>query len=132
MSHRFHGDQDSISAATIHIFGGETPELEHKGTPSMTNALIDAAVSAIAGKITGGFDGSAKFVIEGEGAIMVDGAGVRAADDSDDADVTMTADSDTFQDILAGDLDPTSAFMSGKLKLDGDMGTAMKLGSALS
>jgi len=98
----------------------------------MTNALIDAAVSAIAGKITGGFDGSAKFVIEGEGAIMVDGAGVRAADDSDDADVTMTADSDTFQDILAGDLDPTSAFMSGKLKLDGDMGTAMKLGSALS
>jgi putative sterol carrier protein len=33
---------------------------------------------------------------------------------------------------MAGDLNPTSAFMSGKLKLDGDMGTAMKLGSALS
>jgi putative sterol carrier protein len=98
----------------------------------MTNAVIDAAVSAISEKITGGFDGSAKFVIEGEGAVIVDGAGVRAADDSDEADVTMTADSDTFQEILSGDLNPTSAFMTGKLKLDGDMGTAMKLGSVLS
>jgi putative sterol carrier protein len=71
-------------------------------------------------------------VIEGEGAVIVDGGGVRAATDADDADVTMTADSDTFQEIMAGDLNPTSAFMSGKLKLDGDMGTAMKLGSALS
>ena len=98
----------------------------------MTNAVIDAAVSAISEKISGGFDGSAKFVIEGEGAVIVDGAGVRAAEETDDADVTMTADSDTFQDILSGDLNPTSAFMTGKLKLDGDMGTAMKLGSALS
>jgi putative sterol carrier protein len=94
-------------------------------------SMIDHAVSALSEKLTGGFDGSAKFVIEGEGTVLVDGAGVRAAEDGDDADVTMTADSDTFQDILSGDLDPTAAFMSGKLKLDGDMGTAMKLGSAL-
>ena len=71
-------------------------------------------------------------MIEGEGAVIVDGAGVRAATEEDTADVTMTADADTFQEILSGDLNPTSAFMSGKLKLDGDMGTAMKLGSALS
>ena len=86
----------------------------------------------LSAKLDGGFDGSAIFVIEGEGAVMVDGAGVREAADGDEADVTMTADADTFQDILAGDLNPTAAFMSGKLKLDGDMGTAMKLGSALS
>jgi putative sterol carrier protein len=98
----------------------------------MTNAVIEAAVAAISAKIGGGFDGSAKFVIEGEGAVIVDGGGVRAATDADAADVTMTADSDTFQDILSGGLNPTSAFMTGKLKLDGDMGTAMKLGSALS
>ncbi|MEM9756282.1 MAG: SCP2 sterol-binding domain-containing protein, partial [Pseudomonadota bacterium] len=65
-------------------------------------------------------------------AVLVDGGGVRAGDDSDEADVTMTADVDTFRDILSGDLNPTSAFMGGKLKVDGDMGTAMKLGSALS
>lgn len=94
-------------------------------------SVIDQAVAALSDKIAGGFDGSAKFEIEGEGAIMVDGAGVRAAEDGDEADVTMTADADTFQEILAGDLNPTAAFMSGKLKLDGDMGTAMKLGSVL-
>jgi putative sterol carrier protein len=94
--------------------------------------VIEAAVSAISEKLEGGFDGSAKFVIDGEGAVLVDGAGVRQATDADEADVTMTADADTFQDILSGDLDPTAAFMSGRLKLDGDMGTAMKLGNALS
>lgn len=94
--------------------------------------MIEAAVGAISQKLGGDFDGSAKFVIEGEGAVIVDGAGVRAATEEDTADVTMTADVDTFQDILSGALNPTSAFMSGKLKLDGDMGTAMKLGSALA
>ena len=98
----------------------------------MSNPVIDAAVAAISAKLGGGFDGSAKFVIEGQGAVLVDGGGVRAATEDDAADVTMSADSDTFQEILAGDLNPTSAFMTGKLKLDGDMGTAMKLGSALS
>jgi putative sterol carrier protein len=80
--------------------------------------------------MSGGFDGTAKFVIEGEGAIVIDSEGVRASED--DADVTLTADADTFQSILEGDLDPTSAFMSGKLAVDGDMGMAMKLGSVLA
>jgi len=94
--------------------------------------VIDAAVTALSAKIDGGFDGSAKFVIEGEGAVMIDGAGVHAAQEGDAADVTMTAAADVFQDILSGDLNPTSAFMTGKLKVDGDMGAAMRLGSALS
>jgi putative sterol carrier protein len=94
-------------------------------------SMIDEAVAALSAKLAGGFDGSAKFVIEGEGAVIVDGGGVRAADDGDDADVTMTASVDTFQGILSGDVNPAMAFMSGKLKLDGDMGTAMRLGSAL-
>jgi len=95
-------------------------------------SVIDEAVAALSEKISGGFDGSAKFVIEGEGAVMVDGSGVRAADEGEEADVTMTADTDTFQSILSGDLNPTAAFMGGKLKVDGDMGMAMNLGSALS
>ena len=36
---------------------------------------------------------------------------------------------DDFKTILAGDLDPTTAFMMGKLKVEGDMGIAMKLSS---
>lgn len=92
--------------------------------------VIDAAVTALNEKLDGGFDGTAKFVIEDEGAIMLDDAGAREGDD--DADVTLSSDTDTFRAILGGDLDPTSAFMSGRLKIDGDMGAAMRLGTALS
>lgn len=94
------------------------------------STVIDGAVAALSAKLGDGFDGSAKFVIEDEGSIVLDGAGVRASDD--DTDVTLTASADTFEAILEGELDPSSAFMSGKLHIDGDMGAAMKLGSALS
>ncbi|MDA8747077.1 SCP2 sterol-binding domain-containing protein [Litoreibacter sp.] len=92
--------------------------------------VITKAVETLSAKIEGGFDGSVKFDIEGEGSIMVDAAGVRAGDE--DAECTMSADAETFEAILDGDLNPTAAFMSGKLSVDGDMGQAMKLGSVLS
>jgi len=92
--------------------------------------VINAAVEALNAKLGGaGFDGSAKFVINGEGSIMMDGEGARASDD--DADVTMTAEADVFQAILEGEQNPTAAFMTGKLSVDGDMGLAMKLAGVL-
>lgn len=93
------------------------------------SAIIDQAVTELNAKLGGGFDGSAKFVVEDEGSIVMDSDGARASDD--EADVTMTADVDTFKEILAGDLNPTSAFMTGRLKVDGDMGQAMKLAAVL-
>lgn len=92
------------------------------------SSVIEAAVAALGAKISG-LDGVAKFVIPGEGSIVVDESGVRAGDD--EADVTLTADADVFQAILEGDLNPTAAFMQGKLSVDGNMGLAMKLGAAL-
>jgi putative sterol carrier protein len=91
--------------------------------------MIDAAVKALSAKLSGGFDGVAKFVIEGEGAIMLDATGVRAGDD--EADVTLTAEADVFRAILDGEMNATMAFMTGKLKVDGSMGQAMKLGAVL-
>ena len=91
--------------------------------------VIDAAVERLNAKLQG-FDGLAKFVIPGEGTILVDQDGARAGDG--EADVTMTAEADVFRAILEGDMDPTAAFMSGKLSVDGSMGLAMKLASALS
>jgi putative sterol carrier protein len=44
----------------------------------------------------------------------------------------MTADTDTFRAILEGALNPTAAFMTGRLRIAGDMGAAMRLGSVLS
>ncbi|WP_413874424.1 SCP2 sterol-binding domain-containing protein [Albidovulum sp.] len=91
--------------------------------------VVNAAVAALSEKLSGGLPGTAKFVIAGEGALMIDGTGVRAGDE--DADVTITADRDTFEGLLSGDVNPTAAFMQGKLSIDGDMGLAMQLGAAL-
>ncbi len=91
--------------------------------------VIDRAVTELNAKLDGGFDGNAKFVIEGEGAVMMGPSGARSGDEP--ADVTLTSDTDTFRQILDGGLDPTAAFMQGRLKVDGDMGMAMKLGQAL-
>ena len=91
--------------------------------------VIEAAVAALDEKAKG-FDGTAKFVIEGEGAVYIDETGARAADD--EAEVTLTASRETFEGLLSGEVNPTMAFMSGKLTVDGSMGTAMKLGALLS
>ena len=93
--------------------------------------VIEAAVAALNAKLgDAGFDGIAKFAIEDEGNIMLDSDGARAGDDA--ADVTLSADADTFQAILTGEMDATSAFMQGSLTVDGDMGLAMQLGNVLS
>lgn len=91
--------------------------------------VINEAVTQLNAKTGGSYDGSAKFVIEGEGTIVLDEAGARAADE--ETEVTMTSDAETFKAILDGDQDPTAAFMTGKLKVDGDMGQAMKLAQVL-
>lgn len=91
--------------------------------------VVNAAVAALSEKLSGGLPGTAKFVIAGEGALMVDGSGVRAGDE--EADVTITADRETFEGLMSGNVNPTAAFMQGKLSIDGDMGLAMQLGAAL-
>lgn len=92
---------------------------------------ITAAIDALNAKLDGqGIEGSVKFVIEDEGSLVIDEDGARA--DDGEADCVMTASAETFRGILSGDVNPTSAFMSGSLKVDGDMGLAMKLGSLLA
>lgn len=98
--------------------------------PEHMSEVITEAVAALNEKMDGGFDGTAKFVVEGEGAIMIDEAGARAGDE--EADVTLTASTETFKAILDGEENPTAAFMTGKLSVDGDMGAAMRLAGVLA
>lgn len=92
--------------------------------------IITSAVAALNERLADGFAGIAKFVIDGEGTIIIDGNGARVGDD--DADVTLTASAETFEGILNGETNPTAAFMTGKLAVDGNMGMAMQLGALLS
>jgi putative sterol carrier protein len=44
-----------------------------------------------------------------------------------DADCTFSTSEENFEKIVAGEQNPTTAYMTGKLKIKGDMGAAMKL-----
>lgn len=70
------------------------------------------------------------FDLKGDGFIHVDGASVTNEDKP--ADVTITVAKEDLEDMAQGRLDPTMAFMSGKLKIAGDMGVAMKLAPLLA
>jgi putative sterol carrier protein len=78
---------------------------------------------------TAGVNKSYVFDIEGAGVWKVDvtDAGVEVTEGGGDADVTIHASEETFRAIAEGKQNPTTAFMTGKLKIDGDMGAAMKL-----
>lgn len=93
--------------------------------------ILEKAATELNSKLEGAsFDGTAKFAITDLGAITMDASGARVSDE--ETDVTLTADVDTFKSILEGDINPTSAFMTGKLSVEGDMGMAMKLASVLA
>ena len=94
--------------------------------------VVLAAIAAMNARLgADGFDGSIKVEIEDEGALVIDQGGARPAGD-DTAECTMIASADTLQGLLEGDLNPTAAFMSGKLRVEGNMQMAMKLGAALA
>jgi putative sterol carrier protein len=78
---------------------------------------------------TAGMTNSYVFDIEGAGQWKVDvkDGAVSVSEGGGDADVTLTTSEETFQKIISGEQNPTSAYMTGKLKIKGDMGAAMKL-----
>ena len=69
------------------------------------------------------------FDVEGVGqwTVRVDDGQVSVAPGVEDVDTTISASQDTFEKIVAGEQNPTTAYMTGKLKIKGDMGAAMKL-----
>jgi putative sterol carrier protein len=76
-----------------------------------------------------GMDNSYLFDIEGEGQWLVavhDGK-LTVTEGGGDADTTIQTSAETFDRISSGDQNPTTAYMTGKLKVKGDMGAAMKL-----
>ena len=76
-----------------------------------------------------GMTASYKFVIDGSGTwvVEVDDGKVTVTEGEGDADTTITASTETFTKIASREQNPTAAYMSGKLKVKGDMGQAMKL-----
>ena len=92
--------------------------------------IISEFVAFLDPRARGDVRGTAKLVIKGEGAVMLDETGARAGDG--EADVTLTASEKVFRDILSGEQNPVMAFMSGKLKVDGSTQRALKVSAILT
>jgi putative sterol carrier protein len=78
---------------------------------------------------TAGMTNSYVFEIDGAGTWKVDvqDSKVSVTEGGGDADATISASEETFGQIASGDMNATTAYMTGKLKIKGDMGAAMKL-----
>jgi len=73
-----------------------------------------------------------KLDFGGDGTIMLDGAASQVSEDDGAADTTIKVSWDDWQAMAAGQLDGMTAFMTGKLKVEGDMGNAMQLQGVLA
>jgi len=67
-----------------------------------------------------------------QGVVMLDGAGSNVTEEDGDADTTIKVAWQDWEDMAAGKLDGMTAFMQGKLKVEGDMGNAMQLQGVLA
>ena len=67
-----------------------------------------------------------------EGTIMLDGQNSQVTESDGAADTTIKVSWDDWQQMAAGQLDGMTAFMTGKLKVEGDMSNAMQLQGVLS
>ncbi len=76
-----------------------------------------------------GLGATLKFDTGEAGVIFIDGKSTpnTVSNENTDAECTVGLTLEDLEAMLAGDLAPTTAFMSGKLRVEGDMGVAMKL-----
>ena len=97
----------------------------------MTLQEITAKMKEGAGKKSP-FGNTVKFATD-QGVVFIDGNANPPAVSNDDkaADCTLKMAFSDFDDMINGKLDGMTAFMTGKLKIEGDMGVAMKLQSIL-
>ena len=78
---------------------------------------------------TAGMHNTYVFDIEdvGQWTVSVDDGTVSVAEGAGSADCTIRASEETLVKIARGEANPTTAYMTGKLKIEGDMGAALKL-----
>ena len=63
----------------------------------------------------------------GQWTVSVEDGTVSVTKGVGEADCTISASEETLVKIAKGEANPTTAYMTGKLKIQGDMGAALKL-----
>lgn len=99
------------------------------------SAVLEEFITFLGPRVAGQLQGTAKLVVKDEGAVILDSDGARAGDadsDGEDVDVTLAASEQVFRAILSGDQNPATAYMTGKLKVDGSLQRALKVSAILT
>lgn len=102
----------------------------------MSSEVVQKIIAQMSAAIGGnsGLGGILKFDFGGAGSVLIDGkSDPNAVSDGagKTADTTIAVSLADFEKLVKGELDGTSAFMQGKLRVAGDMSLAMKLGPML-
>jgi putative sterol carrier protein len=94
-----------------------------------TREFFETLETRVDASKTAGMNNSYLFDIDGAGKWKVDVSDgkVTVSEGGEDADAVISTNEETFEQIANGEQNPTSAYMTGKLKVKGDMGAAMKL-----
>ena len=93
------------------------------------NEFFSGLPSRVDAAKTAGMNNSYVFDIEGAGTwtVKVADGGVTVDEGDTGGECTISTSAETFEKVVKGEQNPTAAYMSGKLKIKGDMGAAMKL-----
>lgn len=80
------------------------------------------------------FGFNVRFDLTEGASIYVSGGSspISVSNDSNPADTVFIVDSKDLESMLDGNMSPMSAYITGKMKIEGDMGKAMKLSSIFS
>jgi putative sterol carrier protein len=85
--------------------------------------ITDRLRKALAGQ--SGLSKTITVDLKGEGYIHI--AGDQVTNENTPADCTIIVAREDLESMVRGELDPTMAFMQGKLKINGDMSVALQL-----
>ncbi len=92
---------------------------------------LDECTTAIRNKVgaDSGLAASLKFDCGADGTIFIDGKSTPncVSNSADSADCNVGITLENLAAMIQGDLEPATAFMTGKLKVTGDMSVAMRL-----
>lgn len=91
--------------------------------------FFEALPSRVAPDRIEGMSNTYVFDIEGAGVwtVAVADGSIAVSEGASDADCTFSTSEQNFEKIISGEQNATTAYMTGKLKIKGDMGAAMKL-----
>ena len=91
--------------------------------------FFDGLAAGVDESKTAGMNNSYLFDIEGAGQwkVAVADGKVDVTEGGGEADTTISTSEETMMAVIRGEQNPTTAYMTGKLKIKGDMGSAMKL-----